>query len=63
MKEFLHYFFSAGSEVEFENFTLPHLLLILVVAAVFLLFFLSYLPWLIKDRKVKKAAQATAAQQ
>ena len=44
MKEFLHYFFSAGSEVEFENFTLLHLLPILVVAAVFLLFFLSYLP-------------------
>ena len=26
-----------------------------MAAAVTLLFFLSYLPWLIKDRKVKKA--------
>lgn len=37
--------------------------LFIMAAAVTLLFFLAYLPWLIKDRKVKKAAQATAAQQ
>ena len=39
MKEFFHYFFSAGTEVEFENFTLPHLLPILVVAAVIVLIY------------------------
>lgn len=37
--------------------------LFIMAAAVTLLFFLAYLPWLIKDRKAKKAAQATAAQQ
>ncbi len=37
--------------------------LVVMAAAVTLLFFLSYLPWLIKDRKAKKAAQATADQQ
>ena len=34
MKEFFHYFFGQGSEVEFENFTFAHLAPILVGAAV-----------------------------
>lgn len=34
MKDFFHYFFGAGTEVEFENFTLAHLFPILVGTAV-----------------------------
>ena len=43
MKEWLAYFFGAGTEVEFENFTLAHFLPILVAAAVI------YLIWLRRD--------------
>ena len=34
MKDFFHYFFGQGTEVEFENFTLAHFLPILVAAGV-----------------------------
>ena len=37
--------------------------LLVMASAVTLLFFLSYLPWLIKDRKAKEAAQGIADQQ
>lgn len=37
MKEWIHYFFAAGSEVEFENFTLPHFLPILVAGLIIFL--------------------------
>lgn len=37
--------------------------LFIMAAAVTLLFFLSYLPWLIKDRRAKKATQAIVDQQ
>lgn len=39
MKEFFHYFFGQGTEIEFENFTFAHLAPILVAAA---LIFLIY---------------------
>ena len=34
MRDFIRYFFGAGTEVEFRNFTLAHLLPILVAAGV-----------------------------
>lgn len=37
VKDFLKYFLGAGSEVEFENFTLPHFVPILLLIAVILL--------------------------
>lgn len=37
MKEFIHYFFAAGKEEEFQNFTLAHFLPIAVMVAVILL--------------------------
>ena len=40
MKEFFHYFFGEGTEVEFEIFTLTHLLTILAgVAVIFAIYF------------------------
>lgn len=40
MREFIHYFFGAGAEEEFHNFTLAHLLPILVaVGVIFLIWF------------------------
>lgn len=39
MKEWIHYFFAAGSEVEFENFTLAHFLPILIAAGVIYLIY------------------------
>lgn len=39
MKEFFHYFFGAGTEIEFRNFTLAHFLPVLVAAAfIFLIY-------------------------
>ncbi len=40
MKDFFHYFFGAGTEVEFENFTFAHLAPILVAAAVITLIYI-----------------------
>ena len=37
MRDFIRYFFGAGTEVEFRNFTLAHLLPILVAAGVIFL--------------------------
>lgn len=39
MKEFIHYFLGQGTEVEFINFTLPHLLPILVAAGIIFLIY------------------------
>ena len=39
MKEWIHYFFAAGTEVEFENFTLPHILPILIMLDVIFLIY------------------------
>ena len=40
MKEFLKYFFGQGTEVEFENFTLAHILPILILVGVVILIYL-----------------------
>lgn len=40
MKDFFKYFFGAGTEVEFENFTLPHFLpIILMIVVILLIYF------------------------
>ena len=39
MKNFFHYFFGAGTEVEFENFTFAHLIPILVAGAIIFLMY------------------------
>lgn len=39
MKEFFHYFFGKGDEVEFRNFTLAHFMPILLAAAIIYLIF------------------------
>ncbi len=40
MRDFFGYFFGAGSEIEFENFTVAHFAPILVVAGIILLIWL-----------------------
>lgn len=39
MKEWIHYFFNNGTEVEFVNFTMPHFLPILIAAGVIFLIY------------------------
>ena len=44
MREMIHHFFGAGTEVEFRNFTLAHLLPILVAAGII------FLIWFFRDK-------------
>ncbi len=60
MKEFLRYFFGQGDTVEFTNFTLAHLLPILVGAAVVFLLYRFREP-LRSHARVEKAARYTLA--
>ena len=55
MKDFLACFFGAETTEEFRIFTFAHLTPILAMASVIpFLYFVAYLPWLLKDRKAKK---------
>lgn len=46
MREFFHYFFGQGSEVEFTNFTFAHAAPVLVAVGIILLFFAIGFYWI-----------------
>ena len=59
MREFFHYFFGAGEEVEFHNFSLAHFLPILLMIAV--IFFIYKKKDQIRDSKYEKNIALTLA--
>lgn len=58
MREFLVYFFGKSETEEFTNFGLAHFApIIIMAAAITILYFIAYLPWLIKDIRKKRSPE------